>query len=434
MRLVFDQHEWTGNLSYGAVAIRVAIAMEFCLLGPLVVRYDGAAVPVRPGKQRAVLAMLLLDAGQIVPLDQIAEALWGSGPPPSARVTLQNYVMRLRKALGNTGRDLISTQPGGYLISVQPGELDVARFETLVGGACAAARDHSWDAAAGQARAALALWRGEPLADVGSEVLALREIPRLAEMRMRALEARIEADLHRGHQAEVIAELQRLVGVHPLREHLHSLLMLALYRDGRQGEALAAYQHARTVLIGELGTEPGTGLRQLHQWMLTGNPALAAPAVAVPAGAVPALAVPEPGAPDPRNSRPVVPRQLPAAARPFVGRTAELAALTGLLDQAAGTMPGTVVISAISGTAGVGKTALAVHWAHGVADRFPDGQLYINLRGFGPSRTPMVPDDAIRRILDLLGVAADRVPPGLEAREDMYRGLLAGLADADHLG
>ena len=243
----------------------MATGTEFCLLGPLVVRSGGTVLPVRPGKQRTVLAVLLLKANQVVPVDELVEALWGSAPPPSARVTVRNYVKRLRNALGTAERDRIGTQPGGYLISLDADELDVTRFEALLATAQAAARNGSWEAAAAQARAALALWRGEPLTDAGSEVLTAREVPRLAELRLQALETRIDADLHLGHQADVIAELQRLAGIHPLREHVHALLMLALYRCGRQAEALAAYQHVRQILVEELGTDPGAELRELHR-------------------------------------------------------------------------------------------------------------------------------------------------------------------------
>ena len=157
------------------------------------------------------------------------------------------------------------------MIRVDAGELDVTRFEALLESARAAAREGSWDTAARQARAALSLWRGEPLADVESDVLAAREVPRLAELRLQALEARIDADLRLGRQAEVITELRQLVGTHPLREHLHALLMLALYRGGRQAEALAAYRTTRRVLVEELGVEPGAELRELHQRILRRN-------------------------------------------------------------------------------------------------------------------------------------------------------------------
>jgi DNA-binding SARP family transcriptional activator/tetratricopeptide (TPR) repeat protein len=380
---------------------------DFCLLGPLQVRSGGVVVPVRRGKQRAVLAALLLSGGKVVSLDELAEILWGPQPPPSARVTIQNYVMRLRQALGDTRGSRISTQPRGYLIRMDPGELDVARFEALLGAAREAARGSSWDTAAVQSRAALLLWQGEPLSDVESEVLAAREVPRLVELRLQALEVRIDADLHLGRQAEVIAELRRLVTGHPLREHLHGLLMLALWRDGRQAEALAAYQDARRVLVEELGTQPGPVLQELHQRMLAGDPALVVPAAARPAAGA------------------AVPRELPAGVAHFTGRTSELAALSRLLDASGFQMPGTVVISAIGGTAGVGKTALAVHWAHQVAGQFPDGQLYVNLRGYDPAE-PMSAADALAGFLRTLGVQGQEIPDEIEDRARLYRSRLAG--------
>jgi DNA-binding SARP family transcriptional activator/Tfp pilus assembly protein PilF len=388
----------------------VVARIEFCLLGPLLVRADGAVVPVPPGNQRTVLAALLLSAGQTVAVGEIAEALWGPAPPPSARVSVQNYVMRLRRALGEAGRDRVTTQPRGYLIRVNPGELDLTRFAALLATANSAARDGSWDTAADQAQAALSLWRGEPLADVDSEVLALREGPRLADMRLQAVQTRIDADLHLGRHAEVIAELQHLTASHPLREPLHALLMLALYRAGRQADALAAYRHARGVLIDELGAEPGSRLRELHQQILAADAVLSAPEPARLTAGGPRLAVP---------------RELPAGIWYFTGRAEELNQLTGLMDQA-GEAPGTVVISAIGGTAGVGKTALAVHWAHQVAGRFGDGQLYVNLRGYDPSGIPVAAARAVRSFLDALGVPAERIPAGLDAQAGLYRSLLAG--------
>src|ERR1700734_125042 len=190
MRLAVDHHEAAGRSAPVASDVIVP-EMEFCLLGPLVVRRLGAIIPVPVGKQRAVLAALLLDADRVLRLVELAEALWGPSPPPSARVTVQNHIMRLRHALGDSGRARIRTQPGGYSIEVGTGELDVARFESLLGGARAAARDGRWAMVAAQASSALALWRGEPLADAGSETLTLREVPRLEEMRLQALEARI---------------------------------------------------------------------------------------------------------------------------------------------------------------------------------------------------------------------------------------------------
>ncbi len=382
------------------------IETEFCLLGPLMVRPGEVAVPVPRGKQRAVLAALLLNGNQVVSVDELAETLWGAGPPPSARVTIQNNVMRLRRALGGEDAGRIVTQPRGYCIRVADDELDVTRCEALLEGARAAMRDGSWDVAADRARAALGLWRGKPLADVESDLLASREVPRLEELRLHTQEMRIDADLHLGRHGEIIGELRQLVVGHPLRERLHAQLMLALYRDGRQAEALAVYSSARQILVGELGAEPGSELQEVHRRILTADPALAGPGeVAVISGAG-------------------IPRELPAGVRHFTGRGRELAALTRLLNTADGQAPGMVVISAIGGTAGVGKTALAVHWAHQVAGRFPDGQLYVDLRGYDPDQ-PMPAAEALAGFLRALGVASQDIPAEVAERAARYRSLLA---------
>jgi DNA-binding SARP family transcriptional activator/tetratricopeptide (TPR) repeat protein len=385
--------------------------MEFGLLGPLLVRCGGKMIPVQRGNQRALLATLLLAANRVVSAEEIAETLWGTEPPRSAAVTIRNYVKRLRQALGDAGRARISTQPRGYLISVRVGELDISRFEALLESARAAARDGCWDTAADQAHAALGLWRGEPLADVESDALALREGPRLTEMRLQALELRIDADLYLGRHADVTAELRGLARAYPLREQMHALLMLALSRCGRQGEALAAYQHARQVLVEELGTEPGINLQALHQQILTADPALATHKASSATAGGAAWAAP---------------RQLPGVAAHFTGREGELAELSRVLDQAGQQAPGTVIISAIGGMAGVGKTALAVHWAHQVAHRFGDGQLYVNLRGFDPVVSPAAPEEAIRELLDGFAVPVEQIPSGLAAQAGLYRSLLAG--------
>jgi DNA-binding SARP family transcriptional activator len=391
--------------------------LEFCLLGPVAVHCGGVAMPVPRGRQRAVLAVLLLNAGRVMSVAEIAETLWGPAPPPSAPATVRNYMKRLRRALGDAGQARIVTRSPGYMIRVDPGELDVARFEVLLGAARNAARGGSWEAAADQARAALALWRGEPLADVESEALALREVPRLTELWLQAAELRIDAELRLGRHGEVIAELERLAAAHPLREHLHALMMLALYREGRQAEALAAYRRVRRVLVDELGAEPGAELRDLHRQILAAGPVLVAPESAhLPPGDA-RLAGARPV--------PVVPRELPGPVPQFVGRAAELAELTGMLERASAQRPRTLVISAIAGTAGVGKTALAMQWAHHVADRFPDGQLHVNLRGYDPGQ-PVPAAGALAGFLRSLGVAEKDIPADTAERAARYRSLLAG--------
>ena len=374
----------------------------------MLVRRSGKAVAIPAGRQRAVLAALLLNAGRVVSVSELFGVLWAGSPPASARVSLQNYVKRLRQALGDDGHRRISTHSHGYMINVGRGELDLELFEALQESAREHARAGRWSQAADRLREGLSLWRGQPLADVDSEVLALLEVPRLGEMRLQALEARIEADLHLGRQSEVIAEVRRLAGDHPLREHLHALLMLALYRDGRQGEALAAFQAARRALAEELGTEPGALLRETHQRILAADPDLARAAAGRPAA----------------SPRWTVPQQLPAGIGPFIGRGGELGALDRLLEETAGG-GGAVQITAIGGTAGVGKTALAVHWAHRAADRFPDGQLYVNLRGYDPDQ-PMTAADALARFLRALGVAGPDIPPEEDERAARFRSMLAG--------
>ena len=228
------------------------------------------------------------------------------------------------------------------------GELDVARFEALLGAARAAARDSSWDTAAAEARAALALWRGEPLADVDSELLAAREVPRLAELRLQALETRIDADLHLGRHAEVIAELRRLAAAHPLREHLHAPADARPVPRRPAGRGAGRLPGAPAgVLVDELGAEPGPGCGSCtsRSWPATRPWPLRPAGTARTGGRSPSAA----GAAAAAGRR----------CRHFTGRAGELAALTGLLDQAGEQAPGTVVISAIGGTAGVGKTALA---------------------------------------------------------------------------
>jgi DNA-binding SARP family transcriptional activator/tetratricopeptide (TPR) repeat protein len=390
--------------------MRMATPMEFGLLGPLIVRCDGSPVSVERGKQRAVLAVLLLNANQVVSVDRLAASLWGSAPPDSARVTVRNYIKRLRQALGEAGRERISTRSHGYLISADPDELDISRFEVLLESARAARRAGSWNLVSAYARTALSLWRGEPLTDMGSQELGRQLVPWLTEMRLQALEARLDADMHLGDHADVIPELRGLTQLNPLREHLHALLILALYRCGRQGEALAVYADVRQVLVDELGVEPGNELRDLHQRILTADPGLA---LSRPTGH-------QAG----NDTVTTAGRDLPGAVRHFVGREQDLAALTEHITPGVRSQPA-LVISVIAGTAGVGKTALALQWAQQSDHCFPDGQLYINMRGYDPGE-PVTAGDALARLLRSLGVADQDIPAETDDRSARFRSLMSG--------
>lgn len=250
-------------------------SFEFRLLGPLEVRGEGGPVQLGGPKQRALLALLLVDAGRAVSTDRLIDALWGEQPPRTAATSLQNFVSQLRKQLGP---DLLVTKPPGYLLRVDPAQLDAHRAQTLL----AEARDAPPEDRAAKLREAIEMWRGPPLEEFGFDAFAQGEIARLTELRLTLLEERIEADIDAGRAGEVVGELEALVGEHPLRERFREQLMLALYRSGRQAEALDAFQEGRRVLVEELGIDPSPRLQQLHAAILRQevglDPARAAPA------------------------------------------------------------------------------------------------------------------------------------------------------------
>ena len=387
--------------------------MQFKVLGPLQVK-AGDSNTISAARLRTLLAVLLWRANQPLPADEIAELVWDGAPPSGAQDAIRALVMRLRRRLDTRAAARIVTRPPGYAIEISGDELDASLFEALTRQAGAAVRAGRWPETARTATEALGLWRGAALADIPSQLLRDRWVPHLDQLQLQAVEWRVEADLHDGRHEQLIPQLRDLTARHPVREHFHGQLMLALYRCGRQAEALAAYQQARRALVDELGIEPGPGLRDLHERVLAGDPELLTPRTPPLAEGAPVSARP-----------PLVPRQLPAAVRHFVGRGAELKSLSGLLTQEAET-GGAVVISAISGTAGIGKTALAVHWAHQHSDRFPDGQLYVNLRGFDPAGLPLPPAAVVRRFLTALGVPARRIPADPDEQAALYRSELAG--------
>jgi DNA-binding SARP family transcriptional activator len=420
--------------------------MRFALLGPLqiVTGPDGIsagppqATAIQP-RLRVLLAALLLRANSPVPAGELTELVWDGSPPDGAPATLRAYVMRLRRALGSPLAKRIVTRNPGYLIELDDHELDVRAFEGLCAQARAAADLGSWPHCSELASQALALWSGPPLADIPSQALHDIWVPRLEDLRLQAVGRRIGSDLHLGRHDQLVPELRDLTRQHPFREDLHAQLMSALAAAGHRAEALAAFQRARQVLVSELGVEPGPELQERHREILSGTQLR----TLGPAG----QASDHPAEPPP--PRHVVPRMLPAAVRQFVGREAELAAISALAGAAWSTMTESglagsglagsglagsglagceaafVPVAAIAGPPGVGKTALAVRWAHQAAGEFPDGQLYANLRGYAAG-APVRAADALAAFLRALGVPGQEIPADTDERIGLYRSLLAG--------
>ncbi|MGI8451293.1 MAG: BTAD domain-containing putative transcriptional regulator [Streptosporangiaceae bacterium] len=381
------------------------------VLGPLEFSAAEGWAGVNAPKWRALLAALLARPGQVVPTWQLVDELWRDDPPAAARKLVSGYVLRLRRLIGDPGGRVLVTQAPGYRLVVDRTELDAARFEELVAAGRAALRDQDAGQAADLLSEAMMLWRGPALADVPPGPLAAAEAGRLEELRLGAVELRIEAGIRRGRAAELVAELRALTTGHPLRERFWHQLMRVLEACGRRAEALEVYAQARRIIADELGADPGPDLQQLNRRLLGKDSAHSAQPSAAPGAGVTAALSP-------------VPRQLPAAVRHFTGRAAELRRLSTLLSEPTGA-GSPMVISAVGGTAGVGKTALAVNWAHQVAERFPDGQLYVNLRGYDPGQ-PMTAADALAGFLRALGVPGQDVPAEEGERAARYRNLLAG--------
>jgi DNA-binding SARP family transcriptional activator/tetratricopeptide (TPR) repeat protein len=372
--------------------------VQIKLLGPLAVHdAGGRSVPVTSAKQRVVLAALALQAGRVVSVDHLVDCLWDRNPPSTARDTVRSHVMRLRKVLPEP--EVLVTRAPGYLLAVDPSAVDVNHISACQAHTAAEPRH-----AAAMLRDALGLWRGSPLADIDSTVLRARHVRALEDVWLRLTESRIDADLADGAHADLVGELRTLVASHPLEERFHGRLMSALESTGQRAEALRAYQDAHRVLVDELGIEPGDELRRIHRRLLGADRRRD---TGVPQRPVPAL--------------------LPLDANGFVGRVRELARLDAALVSA-GSQPTATVLVVLSGTAGIGKTTLAVHWAHRVRDRFPDGQLYVDMRGFDHDRPSMSPAEATRIFLEVLGVEPERIPVSPEARTGLYRSLLAGRA------
>ncbi|QFZ24404.1 tetratricopeptide repeat protein [Saccharothrix syringae] len=359
------------------------------VLGTLEARQGDRELPVGHARRRSVLAALAVDAGRLLPADVLVDRVWGERPPVRARSTLRTYLTHLRRTLAPTGLAILR-RDGGYLLDTGPDTVDLHRFHRLLASARRQPDPHT---ALGQVEDALELWRGEPLAELDTPwAQAVRE--RLRRDRDAAEADRADWALACGRHHELLPELVARAEAEPLDERVAGRLVLALYRSGRQADALSHYHRVRRHLADELGTDPGPALQELHQRILTADPALS------PAD----------------TEAPAVPRQLPSVPRSFIGRTDQLAALD---DR------GTTVISAIGGAGGIGKTWLALTWAHRNIDRFPDGQLFVDLRGFSPDGPPMDPAVAVRGFLDALGVTPAHLPVDPHAQAARYRSLVA---------
>ncbi|WP_444968464.1 AfsR/SARP family transcriptional regulator [Streptomyces phaeochromogenes] len=392
----------------------VAPQVRFSVLGP--VRAWRGAEPLSTGspQQRALLAALLLREGRTANAAELIDALWGEEPPSQALAALRTYASRLRKVLDP---GVLVSESGGYALrGLSEGTLDLAVAQKLATEAEKARNAGDLCHARNVLGQALALWDGETLARVPGPYAEAQRV-RLEEWRLQLLECRLDMDLEQGCHEEAVSELTALTAAHPLRERLRELLMLALYRSGRQAEALAVYADTRRLLADELGVDPRPGLKELQQRILQADPALAEPMAAA----------------SELSAIPVRPAQLPAAVADFTGRASLVAELIERLmsaeDQvmAVSALPGIGGIGGIAGiegVGGVGKTTLAVHVAHHVRSAFPDGQLYVDLQG-ADSR-PAEPETVLGAFLQALGVADSGIPDSLAERSALYRSLLDG--------
>lgn len=387
--------------------------MRFSVLGPLDVVVGTKSLDLGSGRQRVVLTMLLLHSGRAVPLNRLVDALWDDNPPVTAKGQVQTCVSALRKQLKDLGADgLVSTGPAGYRIDVPEGSLDIANFESLAEQGRAAAAEQRTEDAVRDLRAALALWHGPAAAGVQSELVQIAAT-RLNENRLSLMEECIQLELALGRHQALLGELSELVKEHPLRETFRAQHMLALYRSGRQAEALESFQQARRTLVAELGVEPGDRLSSLQRAILSRDSRLDLRDEA-----------------EPRQTRSgfsgqAVPHQLPAAIPDFTGREILVSQLIELLSPPeAADGPRYLPIASLNGKGGVGKTTLALHVAHAVAHRYPDGQLFMQVHGAnGQLANPM---DLMASVLRSLGHPPMALPPELAERTAIYRSWLAG--------
>ncbi|NRQ36894.1 AfsR/SARP family transcriptional regulator [Nonomuraea sp. NN258] len=373
------------------------------LLGPVGIWRSGRLLGPATPQQRSVLATLLLSRGQVVSLDRLSRAVWGQQPPVSARNAIQGYVSRLRQLLAQTVDVGLATASPGYRLDVDPMRVDLYRFRDLAGRARTSRPERAGDLL----REALRLWNGPPLANVAGEWLRETFSVTLTEERMTAVEELLALDLDSDRRRDAMAELSLLMSEHPLRERLAYLTMTALHQEGQRAAALEVFRETRQRLVEELGIEPGEELQRLHQQVLCADPPRTR------------ASSPEPVPPTDVKTGTRVPAELPRPVYGFAGRGQELKWLDDSLT-------GEDRVCVLSGTAAMGKTALALHWAHREKIRFPDGQLYLDLRGYDAELEPLTTAAALNRLLLSLGVDTTGVPGGFPARLGLYRSLLAG--------
>jgi DNA-binding SARP family transcriptional activator len=392
--------------------------MKLSVLGPLLVEDDGREIRLDGPRQAKVLARLLLKPNSVVAMAGLVEAMWDGDAPATAVRQIQDAVSGLRRNLrgSNAERRVIDTVGNGYRINLGTDELDLLAFDAHLERARELQAAADAPGCVKTLRNALACWRGPALDGLASRALATAA-EQLNARRVSAYRQLMAIELSLHHHLEIVEELLALVRVHPFDEGLAQQAMLALYRCGRRADALALFHDLRTLLIDELGLEPSTTTRRLHEQILREDPEIA----------ISATGEQDPASPDP-VARKIAPMQLPPDTRTFTGRRLEAARLVELARAAAstGVRQNAVVISAIDGMAGIGKTALAIRTGHQVRRLFPDGQLFIDLRGFTPESDPVTASNALGSLLHSLGVPLKSIPSGLDARAALYRDRLAG--------
>ena len=405
--------------------------MQFSLLGPMEVHDDrGRPIAVSAGKQRVVLAAVLLQANRVVAVDSLIELLWGEAVPSSARAALFNYVARLRRTLGPEAQARLQTVGGGYRLHMDDvAEADHLLAPALEARALDAASAADWQNADTLAGRALALWRGDPLQDVPSDRLHVRYVHELQALRSRLLELRVDSLLGQSLYNLALPLLSELTQQHPLREPLYEREFLAWYASGQRAQALALFQRTRVLLRDELGVQPSATMRELQRLALQDAPTDALiEALKESAPSLVPISRASTAAHDPQPEAQLALRyQLPAAPPLVVGRDAELSALSDiLLGAGARRAPSEAAVALLVGTAGVGKTTLALTWSHGAEAAFPDGRLYLDLNGFAAHGQPVTTEGAVRILLDCLGVPVERLPATPEGQLALYRGVTNG--------